>query len=669
MQARPVISFIVLLLASCALWGQDKSNVKFGNVTEKDFATKLYPIDSNANSVVLADIGTSQIEGNTKGWFSINFKHFKRIHILNKNGYDVADVSIHIYTNGDDEVKLEKLKAVTYNLENGKVVETKLETRTAVYETRLDKNWKVRKFTFPNIKEGSIIEYEYTTVSDFINNLDPWEFQGSYPVLWSEFNLTVPNFFYYVFLSQGYRKFDISDRKDGRTSYNIIIPNGVSASDRIRVDANVTDYRWVAKNVPALNEENFTSTIKNHTQKIEFQLVEQRDPLQYHRYVESWPQVAGKLLEAEYFGEQLNKDNGWLKDIVKPLIDGVADPVEKTKRIYYYVRDNFTCTDRGERYMNKGLKNTMREKKGNVAEINLLLTAMLKYADIHADPVLLSTRGHGITYALYPILSQYNYVIAQAVVNNKPYYMDATEPGMGFGHLPLKCYNGHARVISKEAQEIDLNSDAVNETKFTTVFIINNEKGELIGSFQQTPGYYRSLDIREEIKEMGKEGFLKAIQKNFGTEVEVSNLTVDSLTKPDEVVSLKFDFDIKQEKADIIYLNPIFGEGYKENPFKSAERLYPVEMPYTIDRTYNLQLEVPAGYVVDELPKSILVKLNEQEEGYFEYRISQSGSNISFRTRVKINRTFFLPDEYEMLREFFNLVVKKYAEQIVFKKK
>jgi len=39
------------------------------------------------------------------------------------------------------------------------------------------------------------------------------------------------------------------------------------------------------------------------------------------------------------------------------------------------------------------------------------------------------------------------------------------------------------------------------------------------------------------------------------------------------------------------------------------------------------------------------------------------------RSRLQIKRAYFQAEEYEMLREFFNLVVKKHAEQIVFKKK
>jgi hypothetical protein len=64
-----------------------------------------------------------------------------------------------------------------------------------------------------------------------------------------------------------------------------------------------------------------------------------------------------------------------------------------------------------------------------------------------------------------------------------------------------------------------------------------------------------------------------------------------------------------------------------------------------------------------------LAKFDEEGKSFFEYRISQSNDIISFRTRIKLNRALFLPEEYESLREFFNIVVTKQSEQIVFKKK
>ena len=268
-----------------------------------------------------------------------------------------------------------------------------------------------------------------------------------------------------------------------------------------------------------------------------------------------------------------------------------------------------------------------------------------------------------------PILSKFNYVICRVAVDNKTFYLDASEPHIGFGQLPLRCYNGHARVVNKEAEPVELSSDGVTETKITTIFIINDEKGNLVGSMQQTPGYYESNELRDRIKEKGQEQLQKDMKKDFGADIVISNFQVDSLDKYENELGIHYDFDIKDEKEDIIYLNPMFGEGNKENPFKSAERVYPVEMPCAMDETFNLQLEVPHGYVVDELPKPLIVKLNEQDDGMFEYRISQSGDNISLRSRIRFKRAFFMPEEYETLREFFNLIVKKQGEQIVFKKK
>jgi hypothetical protein len=658
--------FCLFLIFSAA--AQDKPPVKFGNVSEKDFAPKYYAIDSNASAVVIADIGSCKLEGNNKGWFSAVNRHYKRVHILNKNGYDIADVSIYLYSNGQDDEKLDRLKAVTYNLENGKVVETKLEMKSSVFDDKLDKNRKVKKFTFPNIKEGSIIEFEYTTISDFIHSIDPWEFQGSYPRLWSEFTFTSPSFFNYTFLTQGYLKFDINTTKEGGTVFNVTMPNTTGPSERFSLNANTVDTRWVIKNVPALKEEGFTSSINNHIQKLDFHLVEQRDPLRYYRYIESWPQVAKNLLESEYFGQSLKRDNGWLKDIVNPLVTTSASKEQKAGNIFTWVRDHFTCTDYHRRTMDQTLKNLVKSKNGTVAEINLLLTAMLKYAGIEADPVILSTRSHGISYPIFPLMNQYDYVITRVVMEGKPIYLDASEPTLGFGHLPLRCFNGHARVINENAEAIELNSDELMESKNTIVFIINNEKGKMIGSMQQTAGYYESGEIRERIKEKGTEQLQKDIKKDFGSEIEISNFGIDSLGKYDFPVHIHYDFDIKDEMPEIIYLNPLFGEGYKDNPFKSAERKYPVEMPYGMDETYNLQLEVPTGYIVDELPKSMVLKLNEEEESIFEYRVSQSGNTISLRSRVKLVRANYAADEYELLREFFSIIVKKQAEQIVFKK-
>ena len=74
-----LIIAVVLCLPALSIFAEEKSPVKFGKVTPADFEPKVYAIDSNANAVVIADIGTTEVVGSTKGWFGLEFKRFKRI--------------------------------------------------------------------------------------------------------------------------------------------------------------------------------------------------------------------------------------------------------------------------------------------------------------------------------------------------------------------------------------------------------------------------------------------------------------------------------------------------------------------------------------------------------------------------------------------------------------
>ncbi|OQY95937.1 MAG: hypothetical protein B6D37_04045 [Sphingobacteriales bacterium UTBCD1] len=665
-----------ILFAFCTLSlfsaGQQptQTDAKYGKIAVADFNINLNSLDSNADAVVIADVGSSQILGNSKGWFSLEFTRFRRVKILNKSGYDAANVEIYLYKDGTDEEQLNKVKAVTYNMENGKVSETRLDSRSGVYKDVLNSHEIVRKFTFPNVREGSIIEYEYTVTSDFLFNLQPWGFQREYPVLWSEYNLTCPEFLGYVFLTQGYQPFYLQDKKYRNARFHVADNYTSNRSESLDFDAQVADYRWVMRNVPALKEESFTSTINNHIAKISFQLSEYKYPLQTTKVMGTWPEVCDKLLKSDQFGADLNRNNGWMSDVVKPLINGVSSETEKAKNIFNYVRDNFTCTSYNRWNLDESLKNIFKKKKGSVAEINLLLTAMLKYADINADPVILSTRSHGYTYALYPVLDRFNYVICMVKADRKKIFLDASQPRLGFGRLTPDCYNGNARVVDMKATPLEFSADSLLEKKSTYVFITQNDKGEIVGKFTQTPGYYESHTIRERIKEKGKDDFFQTIRKAYGPGIsELFNSKIDQLDSLETSVKIFYEFKMNQDSNDIIYVNPMMGEGYKQNPFKSAERFYPVEMPYVIDESYNFSLIIPGGYQIDELPKSEKVVIDEEGDGQFEYLIAESGGVISIRARILIKRTFFQQDEYEILREFFNRIVKKQSEQIVLKKK
>jgi hypothetical protein len=663
------LTFIVIFtFCFAAIHAQEKSPVKFGKISPEDFDLSKYTFDTTSSAVVISDIGSSEFEGNAKGWFSLIYKHVKRVKILNKIGFEAANVEIPLYSNGTDEEKLINLKAYTYNIENGKIVKTELGS-DGIFKDKLSKNFVNKKFTFPAVKEGSIIEYSYTIKSDFLFNLQPWSFQGGYPRIWSEYNVSMPEFFNYVVIGQGYQSFFINTKGQSASYFSIIDPGGAAQDSHISFRSTVADSRWVMKDVPALKEEPFTSTLENHIAKIEFQLSQYLFPNSPVRDIMgNWLTVSKKMLASEDFGEALKKNNNWLDDDMKKIVAGSVNQLDKAKHIYDYVRDNFTCTDHSDLYLNNNLKTILKNKNGSVADINLLLITMLRHENIEADPVILSTRDNGFTHQLYPLISRFNYVIAEARINDSAFYLDATEPMLGFGKLPVECYNGYARRIHEVPALLNFTSDVLSEKKVTTVFILPNDKGELEGSFTTIPGYYESYNIRKKIKEKGEADFFKKISSAYGSDFQISHTVIDSLKSIEKPVTINYEFKMNNSGESTIYLNPLMGEENKANIFKAAERKYPVEMPYTFDEIYILNMEVPANYTIEEIPKSTKVAFND-DEGYFEYLISNSGNNIQMRSRIKMNKANFMPEDYNSLREFFGFIVKKQSEQIVLKKK
>jgi hypothetical protein len=674
------LRFVILCLISlpAALCAQDKPKGRFGKITPADFSLPNSPIiDSNTNAVILTDAGTTHFVGNKKGWFSYVFKKQIRIKIINKRAFELAKVNVHLFVNGDDVEKMDNLSGSTYNLEDGKVVETKL-NKTEVYDQQLDKNRFEKLFTLPGVKEGSIIEYTYTITSDFFINIPSWEFQSpDYPCLWSDYEVNVPQLLSYITLRQGVHEYFIDKGETGYDSYNVVQKrdNGsmVQTEDNLRISANTIKHHWVMKDIPAFHVENYISSPRNYIDKIEFQLSKTNSgegARDVEEYMNTWAKATDQLLKREDFGKPLEDDNDWLDKLVNGIVINSSSLSDRAKAIYYYVAGHFTCTDHYNFRITTSLKDVLQKHNGTVGDINMLLVAMLRKAYIPADPVLLSTREYGFNVPQYPVMDRLNYVVVRATVDGQVYYLDAARRQLGFGQLAEDCYNGHARIISaKDSGSVYFSADSLKDKKMTMVVIINSVDSGIEGSYQSTLDYPGSYELREEINRAGKAGFFKNIQTGYGEDAQISHTGIDSLDKPEMPVKVYYDFRLNQAAgADLYYFSPIFGDIVRTNPFTALERKYPVEMSHTTDYTYILNMEVPEGYDVEELPKSAKVVLNG-EEGLFEYLISNDGHSIQLRARLKLNRANFSPDDYSSLRDFYGFIVKKESEQIVLKKK
>ena len=176
----------------------------------------------------------------------------------------------------------------------------------------------------PNVKQGSIIELSYTIRSDYFFNFREWYFQRTIPTQWSEYNVSIPEYYRYQRIAQGYIPF----YKNEENTTND--PNGYT----------VENFKWVMKDVPAFKNEPFMTTQEDYISKIEFELATIDLPGRYiEHYMNTWEEITKDLLDHEFFGLELKK-KGTVKQTVASLLDGTESELQKVEIIYKYVKDN-----------------------------------------------------------------------------------------------------------------------------------------------------------------------------------------------------------------------------------------------------------------------------------------------------------------------------------------
>jgi hypothetical protein len=664
-----LLHFPLFILSIIDANAAPRPKFKYGNVSPKDFATTKYEVDTSASAVFLFDNGKAHFEGNNAGYLSVIYTKHARIHILNKNGFDAATVEFPIYNYSDNTYdKIKKFEAVVYNLENGKIVETKVE-KESIFKDKVVKGLTVHKFTFPNVKEGSILEYRYTLEVPNPGGLRTWRFQEDHPRLWSELDLSLPDIYRYTPLTYGLQKFDYDTVFFKTGSFSIVDrSDSYSRSNLFTVNCGVTQRIWGMQNVPALKAEPFVISPKNHQARLEFMYTAfAPDNGNPQPVMQNWFQIAETLLKDSDFGADLDAPNNFLDAEVERLKGKDTNQLALAKRVYYFVRDNFSCPDHNAIFLSQPIKKTYQERKGNVADLNLLLVALYRKLGFAANPVMLSTRSNGLPPENYPLLRNFNYILCHLNVSDKLYVLDASISSLGFNKLDRECYNDNGRMIAATPYIVILRSDSLLDTKTTSVFIGKDEKGIMGGAFSSTLTYEESREIRKKLKTQKLEEVIAEMQKKYSAETEIVKPKIDSLYNLEEPLKIRYELLFPWEE-DIIYFNPTLAEGYKENPFKATVREHPIQLGASFDEIFTMNIQVPDDYVVDEMPKSAKLYY-DGNKGQFEYILSKSGSTVYFKMRLKFTAANFDAEEYDELRDYFSQIVKKQSEQIVFKKK
>jgi hypothetical protein len=637
---------VFLILSSIFCYAQ-KSPVKFGDIPMEDLRMKIYPLDSSAEAVVLVDYGKAYIQSRGDGYVLTHERH-KRIKILKKEGLSWADFSVNLFHSGSTEETISKLKAVTYNLENGAISETPI-GKESVFKEKFNRTINKMKFTLPGAKEGSVLEVSYIINSEFFTSFPNWKFQSTIPTRLSEYWAIIPEDLHYQRYMQGYVT----------TNYEV--------SNQMTAGINSSAHHWISKDIPAFKTEPFMTGEDDYISRINFALASYKVGGIEKEYMGSWEKLSSNLMESDNFGRVIDKSN-FLKSKVEELVAGLTDPLEKIKVIHAYVRDNIEWD--GEKDFTAGdMKKILEKKKGTSGDINLLLASMIDKAGLVADMLLISTRDHGFVRKQYPMERQFNYVLCLVRLNDKNVLLDATEKNLPYTVLPERCLNGEGLVISKLSKGwMEVTSKAKAKTIVSGEFILN-ESGELNGKLTYSRDGYDAFDMREKYKAKGEETYLKDFAGSKTWNIQKTEFSdIKELEKSVKEIHAVNIAEHASTAGELIYLNPFITSQISENPFKSDTRIYPVDFGSSVEKMYICKITMPQGYVIDELPPPKVIALPEKA-GRYSYSLTQQGNFINVVSSLQINKSLFVQSEYPYLKEMYNQVIAKQAEQIVLKKK
>jgi hypothetical protein len=616
-------------------------------ITIEDLAQKSHPHDSTAVAAYLYRYGKTWFEVTGNQWVMVT-EIYNRIKIYKKEGYEYADREM-VYYSGDWKATGKFSGANTYNLTAGLIEQTALK-EDGQFETRIEKDYTQKKITLPNVKVGSIIEYKYTVRTPYFSELRDFRFQFEIPCNDARYDVSIPEYFYYNVFTTGK---EIIKDTESREVHNK------------RTDTKERYRSYTAKNVEAFTDEAYVDNLNNYIATVKHELSATAMPGQeVKKFATDWKSVAQKIYAHDKFGREL-KFNSYFEEDINPLLINATTETDKANIIFNYVKSRMNWNKEESYLCETGVKKAYAGKVGNAAEINLMLTAMLRHAGLDANPVLVSTKDNGI--ALYPTRLAYNYVISAVKIGGKTILLDATSKYSQFDIMPIRSLNWLGRLIKKngDTEEIDLMPKIVSK-EFLAVMCTLNTDGSITGKVRDVYNDYRAYNFREKYAGTNKDNYIEKLEGDYKG-ITINDYTVTNENDITKALIEDYTFShnmVTETIGNKMYLNPLLFFTPPANPFKQESRLYPIDFVYPRQDKYIITITLPAGYKVESLPKATSLAM-EDGGGTFKYNTNLTGNNIQLLVTYEVSHAQFSAEFYRTIKDFFQKMIEKQNEKIV----
>lgn len=584
--------------------------------------------------------------------YKADISHNYRIKIYTEEGVQYTQDSIIIRVNDNLNIdKLTNFVLTTYNLENGKIVKSVLREKDLVID-RSNKNYHVLHYKAKDVYIGSIVDLKYSILSPYLYSLSNWYFQTDIPTRACIYEFLYPDFI----------------------DYNVNVNGYVPLEKKTSTiqDNQLTEIRheFRGKDIPAFTLEPYTSSPFNYLGFLEFNLEGYNGAHNIQQKVAyTWENVGKDLLDGRKFGGRLMEGDFMEEDIANVIV-GLEGTKEKTLAVYQHIQGKVTWNKKTGLANLATLQSIYKKGVGSVSDINLLLVSALKKAGLKAFPVILSTRSHGFINPQKPSIRSFNYVIVGVEFNDGSFhFLDATDPFGTLDLLPKYCLNGQVLRLHTYSKLIDLS----NTKKDVESFVANitlDEDGLATGTLKYVAKDYAARQLRQDWQEAGNQlRFFKGIELD-NSNLLIKSGTVKNIEDNNKAVELDLSIRIKGSYKlgpKTATFTPIYMGDLEKNPFEAATRTYPIFFSVPKKKSVVMTVNIPEGYHVESLPQAEIIRL-PNKAGQFSYSASLANGAVQIVYSYKQNATYLPSSMYTDLKAFYDAVIRKRGESIIFKK-
>ncbi len=650
------------------VWAQAFGQMKFPKISPADFATPPEAADTTVDAVFIYDIGETKFTVTSTG-FALETTVKTRVHILTEQGRQYADKSIvyhyDVKASSDDHDKVKNVDATAYNLVDGKVVKTSMPSKY-VFKEQVNDYYQRLKFSVPDVKVGTIIEYSYTISTPRFTEIPTWDIQREEPVRYSYYYLRMPKWINCRFEQRGYKPFKV-ERTESVMSLST--PRGPATTDAVNIIVEATDIR------PFKGEE-FVYCKGDYMQRIEFEVVDMNIPGgPYHNFTSTWNDVRNYLLEKGYYGENLKIKNPYAAEMAALQLDG--KPISAKASMIYALLKSKLKWDKTYQLVCENPLKAVKAGKGSNAELNFIYMAMLRDAGIKATPFMMRGRRNGHLPFTFPSIDRLNtFIVALADDSGALLFADCSADYGDVNVLPVNMLadgvlfdpklptNPDSKPIRGEI--FDLSAIGGNYSNARIDCLISPE-GKIAGQRIYTHSGINALLFKDAYHEM--DDSLEAVQtkeKSLGCKINSFRVKNVEGTGRNAEERIRFVKDILVD-GDKLYFNPLVFQDEKKNYFVKEERLLPVEFPNVQATRITTNISIPEDYELETMPENQKFTMFGYLDGSITFELK--GNLLVTKYESIVDNTFIPAEKYQKLQEYWAALLKANSVMVCLKKK